>query len=343
MTKEDTFATYIRIIGRGKKGASDLDFKQAHHAMQMILNQDISELQLGAFLLSLRIKEETAEELAGFVQAARQSINAPSISIDLDWSSYAGKRRHNAWFLLAAFALANQGYKILMHGSPAHTAERLYTEQAVQQLGLPICQNWQEAKQELQSSHFAYLPLQRFAPRLEQLLMLKPQLGLRTVVNTLCRLLNPLNAEYSIQSIFHPAYASKHCQAQQLLRQTNALIMKGDGGEFEYRPEASTKIHGLHQGQPFIHNWPKLHERSSKKPADETLNCQLLLDVWHEKVTHQYGQAAILGTLTVLLAWMKQLSPEQAASAAKNVWQQRQNDFLPERVSSPAASTLSNI
>ncbi|MEY4769176.1 MAG: hypothetical protein RL637_1815, partial [Pseudomonadota bacterium] len=93
---EHPFAEFIKILGKGKKGARNLTQQEAYRAMTMIVTEEqVEPEQLGAFLMLMRIKEETPEELAGFVQAARDSLNAaPPIRVDLDWSSYAGKRRH---------------------------------------------------------------------------------------------------------------------------------------------------------------------------------------------------------------------------------------------------------
>lgn len=328
---EHEFAQYIRAIGKGKKGSRALDFDEAENAMGMILSGQVEDLQLGAFLMLLRVKEESAAELAGFVSASRKAIQAPAIKVDLDWSSYAGKRRHNPWFLLAAFALANQGYRVFMHGSQGHTAGRLYTQNALQQLGMSAAQNWQQVETQLEQQQFAFLPTQAFAPKLEQMLMLKPLVGLRTVANTLCRLLNPLAAEYSVQSIFHPAYAEKHCQAQAILGQANAMVIKGDGGEFERRPEATSQVLGLRQSESFEQSWPKLVEG---KQDNELMDCQLLLDLWHNKQPHAYGQQAVLGTLALVLAWMKNIPASEALPAAVEIWHQRQVDFLPEFIQS---------
>lgn len=77
----------------------------------------------------LRVKEESIDELAGFVQATKDQLHFAPLKVDLDWSSYAGKRKHYPWFLLAALTLAHHGYKIVMHGASGHTINRVYTEQ----------------------------------------------------------------------------------------------------------------------------------------------------------------------------------------------------------------------
>jgi len=66
-------------------------------------------------------------------------------------------------------------------------------------------------------------------------------LGLRSPVNTLSRLINPLGATASLQSIFHPAYARLHQEADRLLSQPRAPVFKGDSGEVEIKPQADTR------------------------------------------------------------------------------------------------------
>ena len=92
---EHPFAQYVRILGKGKTSSRSLSFDEARDAMGMILRGEVLDVQLGAFLMLLRVKEESPDELAGFVAAARDFMQAPQdIPVDLDWSSYAGKRKH---------------------------------------------------------------------------------------------------------------------------------------------------------------------------------------------------------------------------------------------------------
>ena len=138
---EHPFAEYIRILGKGKKGSRPLTQDEAYQAMKMILADEVLPIQLGAFLMLMRVKEETPEELAGFVLAARESCNLASDKalVDLDWSSYAGKRRHLPWFLLSALLLAENGISVFMHGAGGHSAGRLYTQDMLEISGTGIC------------------------------------------------------------------------------------------------------------------------------------------------------------------------------------------------------------
>ena len=162
---EHPFAEYIRILGKGKKGSRPLTKDEAYQSMRMILADQVLPIQLGAFLMLMRVKEETPEELAGFVLAARESCNLASDKaiVDLDWSSYAGKRRHLPWFLLSALLLAENGISVFMHGAGGHSAGRLYTQDMLKYLGLEYASSIEQTRQQLEQQHFSYLSLEHFA------------------------------------------------------------------------------------------------------------------------------------------------------------------------------------
>jgi anthranilate phosphoribosyltransferase len=67
-------APFIREIGRGKKGARDLSRDDAQAIYAAMLNGQMSEIELGAFLIAMRIKGESVQELAGFLHAAEASF-----------------------------------------------------------------------------------------------------------------------------------------------------------------------------------------------------------------------------------------------------------------------------
>ncbi len=244
---EHPFAPFVRILGKGKSGSRSLSRTEARQAFSMILQGEAEQLQVGAFLMLLRVKEETAEELAGFVEACRDNMLAPpaTLKADLDWSSYAGKKHQHPWYLLSMLLLAGAGYRVFVHGSAGHTPQRLYTQSALQALGIETAASWSDVAGQLDSGNFSYLPLENFCPALQELIQLRPLLGLRSPVNTLTRMLNPLRADASLQSIFHPAYASLHQQTDHLLAQPRALVFKGESGEVEIKPQADTRAHLL--------------------------------------------------------------------------------------------------
>jgi anthranilate phosphoribosyltransferase len=205
-----------------------------------VLDEQVEETQLGAFLMLLRHKEESAEEMAGFTDALRQRLEVPTLAVDLDWPTYAGKKRHLNWYLLAAKCLGQNGVRIFMHGGGAHTAGRLYTEQLLGLLNIPLCRDWQQVGTALDDGGLAFMPLVDWAPQMQRMIDLRNTLGLRSPIHSLARILNPLEARCGLQSIFHPGYQAVHREASGLLGDT-AIVIKGDGGEIEINPDADSR------------------------------------------------------------------------------------------------------
>jgi len=320
---EHPFAEIVRILGKGKKGSRPLTQEEAYRAMGMILSDDVLPVQLGAFLMLMRVKEETAEELAGFVQAARASFNITDDGlVDLDWSSYAGKRRHLPWFLLSALLLAENGITVFMHGSSGHSAGRLYTENMLGYLGLKPASSQVEAKQQLMQQHFSYLSLEHFCPKLHEIIGLRPILGLRSPVHTLVRLLNPFNAAYSIQGIFHPSYRPVHQQAAALLNQPHMAVLKGEGGETERNPDMDCLVQSVHQGELSDELWPALFPRRHVKP--EQLAPEQLAQIWQRSCVDEFAEASIIGTAAIALKLLgKADTQEHAHELATAYWLDR--------------------
>ncbi|MBX8496221.1 glycosyl transferase family protein [Pseudomonas cichorii] len=316
---EHPFAQFVRILGKGKRGARNLTREEAREAMGMLLDEKVEDTQLGAFLMLLRHKEESPEELAGFTEAVRERLTAPPMQVDIDWPTYAGKKRHLPWYLLAAKCLAQNGIKVLLHGGGAHTAGRLYTEQLLGLLDIPLCRNWQAVESALEQHNLAFIPLSDWAPQLQRMIDLRNTLGLRSPIHSLARVLNPLNARCGLQSIFHPGYQSVHREASTLLGD-NAIVVKGDGGEIEINPDTISHLYGTSNGQAWDEEWPALSPRRHVKPA--TLEPQQLVALWRGEIEDSYPQLALISTIALALRGLG-VEREKAFEQAQNFWDRR--------------------
>ncbi len=325
--EEHPFATYIRILGKGKKGVRSLTQEEAYTAMRMILNDEVESSQLGAFMMLMRVKEESSEELAGFIQATRDNIPLPSdeIKVDLDWSSYAGKRRHLPWFILSVLLLAENGTKVFMHGTKGHTNGRIYTQDILAYLGIDYAKSFAETIQQLEKYNFSYLPLQYLSPKLHDIVELRPLMGLRSPVHTLVRMINPLNAPYVMQGIFHPSYRPIHQEAALLLQQTNLAVMKGEGGEIERNPDMECLVESVHNGELSNEMWKPLFNKRHIK--EENMEPERLSALWKGKIEDEYAEASVIGTAAIALKLMKKAqSQEDAHNMAQQMWVNRSKD-----------------
>lgn len=388
LQSEHPFAPFVRILGKGKTSSRSFTLDEARTAMAMILAGEVEPVQLGAFLMLLRVKEESADELAGFVMAAREDIrqrltqacehdaamlsastlqlsaqaafptclpefspSAPSLptrssttlsdttapylstlpgtlpaslQADLDWSSYAGKRKHYPWFLLAVKLLSAHGIRVFMHGASGHTINRLYTEAVLPALDLPVCTSWQGVGTALDNQHFAYLSLQHVCPPLGDIIDLRNIMGLRSPVHTLSRLLNPLDAPYVMQAIFHPAYRVSHQEAASRLGYRNSCVIKGEGGEIERNPDGLCLAKQIVDGVLTEEEWPALFP--ARHTPEEAFDLDHFLAVWQGQAAHEYGEMAVIGTLAIALRVLQKADSQTAALAlAEQWWQTRHN------------------
>ncbi len=328
------FAKYIAILARGKTKVRALTLEESKDAMGIILRGEAEREQIGAFLMLLRLKEEEPEEIAGFTLAARGVFDMPANipTVDVDWSSYAGKRIQLPWFLLSALALSQAGHRVFMHGTGGHTPGRVYTRETLQRLGLPIATSLGEAGEQIEQNNFSYTPLEVLSPMLRHLIELRPLLGLRSPVHSFSRMLNPFGAPTMLQGIFHRGFMDIHAGAAMLLNQPRMAVFRGEGGEIERRPNKPTLVYSTHgNSEPVQEKWPVLVKDPRQAP-DEEMNVGGLLDLWHGRSTDEYATASVTGTLAIALKTMGQAPDIESAQAlAEQIWGNRVASRLPNQ------------
>ena len=327
--QEHPFALYVRTLGRGKRARRSLTREEAADAMAMILRGQAQPAQVGAFLMLLRVKEETAEELAGFLDACRvvceQRLQGFP-AVDMDWPSYAGKKKHHPWYLLAARLLADSGLRILMHGGPAHTPNRQYSDGMLAELGVMLPESIDTAAAQLEAEGLTYLDVDQFCAPLGELLMMRFELGLRSPINTLARSLNPAGATLSMQSVFHPAYLELHLGAARACGDQHLLLFKGEGGELEIRPDARTALTGLRHGELAEGVLEAALPRQTPPGQVSPTHARA---VWRDEAQDDYGVAAVHKTVAAVLWGLeKAASLEEGEQAAKALWAARDRGVL---------------
>jgi len=328
MTEEHPFAQYVRIIGRGPNLSRPLTEDEMYAAATMILNGEVEDLQLGAFLCILRVRTEVPEEGLGFIRAVRDNLTIPADApeVDLDWPTYSGKKRQLPWFLLSALLLAQNGVRVCMQGTEGHTPGRLYSSQALEFLGVPAARSLEEAAEHIRATNFAYLPLSVLHPRLQEIIELKSIIGVRSPVNTFARMINPFSAPYEVHTVFHPNYRDVHRETAELLGQPHMAVFKGEGGEAERRPHKPVLVQGIHNGEMVDEEWPPMMDESTVK-VDEDMDLGRLKAVWSGEVEDEYATAAITGTVAIVLRLMQRAGTiDEAQAAAKVMWDTRDRE-----------------
>ena len=256
-----TLADHVRTLGRGPGRSRSLTQDEAADAMRHMLSGTAAPEAVGALLMLLRMKGETADEIAGFAKAAQDAI-APIPGVALDWPSYAaGRTRGAPWFLRAARRLALPGRGVLIHGWNGADGT---VRDGLAQAGIAVANTPEQAAGLIATDGIAYLRLETAHPALFGLLALREALGLRSCINTVCRMLNPGRAAASVQGVFHPSYRLLQADAAALLRWENLSVIKGGGGEFERHPGKPLAAFGLRGGAPWQADLPPLCDDSRR-------------------------------------------------------------------------------
>ncbi|MEQ6247605.1 glycosyl transferase family protein [Sulfitobacter sp. HNIBRBA3233] len=308
-----TLAPFVQILGRGPGRSRSLTMDEASEAMQVILSGQAAPEAVGAMLMLLRMKGETAAELAGFVSAARAEIGWAAVTPALDWPSYAaGRTRGLPWFLLSAKLVARAGYPVVLHGWNSHQGSNADVRRGCAELGIAMTSDAKRTQAALSADGIAYVPLEALSPRLFDLLRLREVLGLRSCINTVLRLLNPFDASSSVQGVFHPSYREVQADACALLGQTNLSVIKGGGGEFERHPSKNLQAFGLRAGRAWQEGFGATHQEV-RRLADTDEDLSDLAAMWAGRIDTDFARAVILGTTSLALHTLGADAPDHLA------------------------------
>jgi anthranilate phosphoribosyltransferase len=240
---------YIKEIGRGQRGARPLDRAQAADLMGQVLDGTVSDLELGAFCLAMRIKGETPEEMAGLLDAAHSRMRLfpagarPLVVLP----SYNGARRLPVLTPLLALLLARHGLPVLIHGSASEDS-RVTVPQVLEALGHPALGEVRA----IADGELAYAPLALLSPGLKRLLDVRRVVGLRNSGHSMVKLMNPCAGRAVIVGSYtHREYAESMSAVFQLIGAT-ALLLRGTEGEAVADARRLPQMDGFIRGNPVL-------------------------------------------------------------------------------------------
>ena len=237
----------IREIGRGKNAARDLNREDARALFGAMLAGDIPDLQLGAVLMALRIKGESLEELAGFLEACEAGyphLTAPAGSVPLVIPAYNGARQLPNLTPLLAQLVARAGVPVLVHGVTRDPG-RVTTHEVFAALGVVPAASADEAAAQLRERGLALIAIDVLAPALARVLAIRRTMGVRSSGHTLAKMLQPFTtAAVRLVSVTHPEYVTR--MREFFTRYAaNALLLRGAEGEAVAHPRREPAIDWL--------------------------------------------------------------------------------------------------
>ena len=249
-------APLIREIGRGKKGARDLSRDDARALYAAMLEGRVSDLELGALLIGMRIKGESVNEIGGFLDAAEASfepLQAPSSdSAPVVIPSYNGSRQMPNLTPLLACLLAREGVPVLIHGV-LNDPGRVTTAEILAEMGIAPVQDAKDLSAEFAQQRPVFMPVAALAPRLHHLLELRRVLGLRNSTHTLVKIMQPFaQPALRLVSYTHPEYLTMltdYFATAAPASRGDVFLMRGTEGETVANAKRAQAVIWFHQNQ----------------------------------------------------------------------------------------------
>ena len=236
-------AQYIKQIGRGSQGARSLDIDRSCDLLGQVLDGRVTDLEVGAFALAMRIKGETVDELLGFAQAAQ----ARCLTIDADRPvivipSYNGARRLPNLTPLLAMRLAQEGARVLVHG-PLHDPSRVTSAEIFQALGLLPADSGAAVHERWQRREPAFISTETLSPALQRLLDVRWVVGLRNSGHTVAKLLQPISGAPTLRlaSHTHPEFGKLMADFAERSA-ADLMLLRGTEGEAVADPRRCPRL-----------------------------------------------------------------------------------------------------
>lgn len=325
-----SLSQFVYHLGRGPSKSRNLTREEAGQAMALILDGKAEPEAIGALLMLMRYRGESAEEIAGFVDAIRARLTFwKPLNVALDWPSYAaGRSRGHPWFLLSAKLVANAGYPVLIHGWNSHQNQIASVREALKTLEIDCSNDPNETGGILQKAGIAYVPVEAMHNELLQLLKLRDVLGLRSPINTALRALNPTHACASVQGVFHPSYRALQQNSASLLCQKRLTVIKGGGGEFERNPGKDIELFRIESGKAF---GEKISASCTEKRrlSSATSYPKDLLHLWTGTHADPFATAIVVATAALALETVDgSLSRNKAQALADDLWTKRLQKYV---------------
>ena len=238
---------YLKEIGRGARGAKPLARAQACDLFGQVLDGTVTDLEIGAFCLAMRVKGETTQEMAGFLDATHARLHRLPASDRpvVVLPSYNGARKLPVLTPLLALLLAREGLPVLLHGTATESG-RVLASQVLAALDVPAT----TAIKKIANGDIAVVETALLHPGLARLLDVRRVVGLRNAGHSVVKLMQPVaGPAVVVGSYTHPAFGTVMAELFALCGQT-ALLSRGLEGEVVCDPRRTPQLDGFVRGTP---------------------------------------------------------------------------------------------
>lgn len=224
---------------------------EAHAAMGEIMNGTASPAQIGAYLMALRMKGETVDEITGSARAMREAANhAPVKTPNVIDTCGTGGDASNTFNIstTVAFVAAGGGIPVAKHGNRA-ASSKSGSADVLAALGVNIGVTPEQAALCVDEVGIGFLFAATFHPAMRHAIGPRRELAVRTIFNILGPLTNPAGARRQIMGVFSEHLTHTLAEVLKELGSEAVLVVHGAGGLDEMSTLGPTRVSQLRDGQ----------------------------------------------------------------------------------------------
>ncbi len=280
----------------------DLSRDEARAVMNTIMAGEATPAQIGGFLVALRIKGETADEIAGCAEAMRSHVlRVHPKRDDLVDTAGTGGDGANTWNISTAAALvaASAGAGVAKHGNRAASSATGAAD-VLEALGFELTMPPERIEQSIDELGFAFLFAQAHHPAMRHAAPVRRELAARTVFNVLGPLTNPAGARAQVVGVYAPEIAQTVAEALVRLDARRAYVVHGAGGIDELSPAGPNLVCEIDEGRVRSYQLDpedlgiRRCDPRGLRGADPELNARALRDVLEGEVREGAHRDAVL-------------------------------------------------
>jgi len=227
----------------------DLTAAEAEAAMQVIMSGQATPAQIGAYLVALRMKGETVEEITDSARAMR--ANAVRVPLKRNGDALydtAGTGGDGAGTFnistVAAFVVAGTNRKVAKHGNRAASSQ-CGSADVLAALGVDLELTAEQVGRAIDEIGIGFLFAPRFHPAMKHAVGPRREIGQRTIFNVLGPLTNPAGADVQVIGVYDPALTEPLARVLGELGARAALVVHGHGGLDELSPTGLNRVSTL--------------------------------------------------------------------------------------------------
>jgi anthranilate phosphoribosyltransferase len=247
----DDLGGWTAVLSRLTSG-SDLDAVQAEAAMSEILEGAATSAQIAGFIVALRMKGETVEELTGLVAAMiakATRVPLPGLDRVIDIVGTGGDRSSSINVsTLAAIVIAGAGGRVCKHGNRA-ASSACGAADLLEALGVAIDLGPAGVASCVQEAGIGFCFAPRFHAAMRHAVPTRRELGVPTVFNVLGPLANPARVRRQVTGVADPSMAERMAEVLKANGTERALVVHGHDGLDELTTTTTSTVHELRDGE----------------------------------------------------------------------------------------------